>query len=434
MNKIGKLLLLIAGLALGAQAQAGVDIEHWQSASGAQVYFVENHALPIIDVSVNFAAGSARDDADKAGLAALTRRLLTTGAGGMSEEDISKRLADIGAALGGDFDLDRASLSLRTLSSARERDQALEIYGAVLQRPDFPETILQREKQRVAASLKEAAVKPDVIAGKTFMRTLYGSHPYGLSSEPETVARIQRADVAQFYQRHYGAGNAVVALIGDMTRAQAEAIAERLTAGLPDSGPVPALPAPTLPQQASEQVIAHPAAQSHIVLGYPGIRRGDPDYFALFVGNYILGGGGFVSRLMQEVREKRGLVYGVSSYFMPMAVEGPFQIGLQTKKEQSREALALVRTTLDDFIRNGVSAAELKAAKQNLIGGFPLRLDSNAKILDYLSVIGFYRLPLSYLDDFSKAVDQVTTAQIKDAFQRRVQADKMVTVVVGPAQ
>ncbi|MDZ4097785.1 MAG: pitrilysin family protein, partial [Methylophilaceae bacterium] len=334
----------------------------------------------------------------------------------------------------GDHDLDRAGFKLRTLSSVQERDQALDIYTKILQQPDFPEAILQREKTRIIAGLKESATKPDSISSKTFMKALYGNHPYAFDSEEETVNAIGRADLVKFYQSYYGAKNAVIAMIGDMSREQAGDIAEKLSAGLPTTEIPPALPDVPLPTKASEQRIEHPATQSHIVLGYPGVRRGDPDYFPLYVGNYILGGGGFVSRLTEEVREKRGLVYSVYSYFMPMAVEGPFQIGLQTKKEQGEDALKVVRETLENFMNKGVTEAELKAAKQNIIGGFPLRLDSNSKILEYLAVIGFYKLPLTYLDDFNKEVDKVTTAQIKEAFNRRLNTDHMVTVIVGTAQ
>ncbi len=434
MIDLKRITVLALGLVFSVAAFAGVKIENWQTSSGADVYFVENHDLPIIDISINFAAGSARDSSEKAGLSAITRHMMTTGAAGMNEEDISKRMADIGAILGGDHDLDRAGFKLRTLSNARERDQALDIYTRILQQPDFPETVLKREKTRIIAGLKEAATKPDTISSKTFMKALYGSHPYAFDSEQETVNAIQRADLVKFYQTYYGAKNAVIALMGDMTRQQADEIAERLSAGLPKAEVPPALPNVLLPSQSIEQRIEHPATQSHIVLGYPGVRRGDPDYFPLYVGNYILGGGGFVSRLTEEVREKRGLVYSVYSYFMPMAVEGPFQIGLQTKKEQGEDALKVVRETLDKFMAEGVSEAELKAAKQNIIGGFPLRLDSNAKILDYLAVIGFYKLPLTYLDDFNQEIDKVTTAQIKDAFNRRLKTDNMVTVIVGTAQ
>lgn len=434
MISLKQITLLALGLVFSVSALAGVKIENWQTSSGADVYFVENHDLPIIDISINFAAGSARDAEEKAGLSAITRHMMTTGAAGMSEEEISQRMADIGAILGGDHDLDRAGFKLRTLSSAQERDQALDIYTKILQQPDFPDAILQREKTRIITGLKEAATKPDSISSKTFMKALYGQHPYAFDSEEKTVNAIQRADLVKFYQTYFGAKNAVIALIGDMSREQANEIAEKLSAGLPKAENPAALANVAYPTQGSEQRIEHPATQSHIVLGYPGVRRGDPDYFALYVGNYILGGGGFVSRLTEEVREKRGLVYSVYSYFMPMAVEGPFQIGLQTKKEQGEEALKVVRETLDNFMKKGVTEAELKAAKQNIIGGFPLRLDSNAKILDYLAVIGFYKLPLTYLDDFNKEVDKVTTAQIKEAFNRRLNTDNMVTVIVGTAQ
>ncbi len=433
-NLFQSVALLALGLLFSLQALAAVKIEHWQTVSGAEVYFVENRDLPIIDISVSFAAGSARDEAAKAGLAEITNHMMTAGAADMSEEEISRRMADIGAILGNELDLDRAAFKLRTLSSAAEREQALDIYGKVMQQPDFPEAVLQREKTRIIAGLKESATKPETISSKTFMKALYGNHPYALDAEPETVDVIQRADLLRFYQTYYGAGNAVIALIGDMSRDEANVIAERLSAGLPKSARASALPAVSLPDAPNEQRIEHPASQSHIVLGYPGVSRGDADYFPLYVGNYILGGGGFVSRLTEEVREKRGLVYSVYSYFMPMSVPGPFQIGLQTKKEQGEEALKLVRETLAGFMRDGVSEAELKAAKQNIIGGFPLRLDSNSKILDYLAVIGFYKLPLTYIDDFNKEVDKVTAAQIRDAFNRRIKQDNMVTVIVGTAQ
>lgn len=430
---IKRLLMVAAGLALSLQAQAGLNIQHWQTSAGSNVYFVENHDLPIIDLSVNFDAGSARDDAAKSGLASVTRYLMTLGAAGMTDEEISNRMADIGAILGGDLDADRASFKLRTLSSARERDQALDIYTKILQQPDFPAAVLEREKARIVASLREAATQPESIASKAFMKALYGTHPYALddSGEPETVATLKVEDLQKFYKTYYGSKGAVIALIGDISRDQATQIAENISKGLPDAPAADALPAVSYPEQASEQRIAHPATQSHILLGYPGIKRVDPDYFTLYVGNYILGGGGFVSRLTEEVREKRGLVYSVYSYFVPMKELGPFQIGLQTKRDQAEQALQLVHETLDKFMKNGVTEAELKAAKQNIIGGFPLRIDSNSEILEYLGIIGFYKLPLTYLDDFNKNVSKVTTAQIKDAFNRRLKTDKMVSVIVG---
>jgi len=242
---------------------------------------------------------------------------------------------------------------------------------------------------------------------------------------------LRREDMVDFYHAHYRADHAVVALIGDVTAAQAKEIAAQLTSKLPRAGKE-AQPLSAVPMSKGEtRRIAHPAMQSHILIGQPGITRDDPDYFPLYVGNYVLGGGGFASRLMEEVRQKRGLVYSVYSYFMPMQQRGPFQIGLQTKREQADEALAVVRKTVREFVAKGPTEDELKKAKQNLVGGFPLRIDSNGKILGYLSMIGFYQLPLSYLDDFSGKVERVTAAQIRDAFSRRIQPDNMVTVVVG---
>jgi len=251
------------------------------------------------------------------------------------------------------------------------------------------------------------------------------------SGEIATVEKIQRADLESYYRAHYGAKGAVVAIMGDVSRAEAEAIAQKLTALLPPGGASSTVQPVTMQIPRSEQRIVHPATQSHILIGVPGMARDDPDYFPLYVGNYILGGGGFVSRLMNEVREKHGLAYSVYSYFMPLQQPGAFQIGLQTKKDQADEALKLTRTTLNEFIAKGPTEKELKAAKQNIIGGFPMRIDSNKKILDYLSVIGFYNLPLTYLDDFVGKVDKVTVAQIRDAFKRHVNPDAMATVIVG---
>lgn len=425
--------LNLAMLAYAITAQAGVKIEQWQTTTGAEVYFVENHDLPMIDLSVNFAAGSARDVAEKSGVAGITRYLMTLGAAGMTDEVIANKMADVGAILSGDFDADRAAFTLRTLSSAREKTQALDVFTQILQKPDFPDAVLEREKARIISGLQESATQPEYISNKAFMTALYGKHPYSLdeSGEVSSVGKIKREDLQSFYNQFYGAKGAVVAIIGDLTREQANDIAETVTGGLPKAEMAKPISMVTLPAQASVQRISHPASQSHILLGYPGIKRGDPDLFTLYVGNYILGGGGFVSRLTEEVREKRGLAYSVYSYFMPMAELGPFQIGLQTKKEQADEALKLVQETLNNFLKNGVTEAELKAAKANIVGGFPMRIDSNSKILSYLSVIGFYKLPLNYLDEYNQNVEKVTVAQIKEAFNRRLKPENFVTVIVG---
>ena len=435
-----KLLLAITTsllLVFSATANASPKIQHWQAPSGAQVYFVQNHDLPMLDVAVNFPAGNGFDSADKSGLAGLTFALLALGAEGMSEDDIARRLADIGAQQGGSFDADRANVAIRTLSNKAERDEALAIMAGILQRPLFPENVLAREKARLLAALKEAETKPESIAAKAFSKAVFGAHPYGLpaSGEIATVEKLQRSDLVNFYATHYGARNAVVALMGDISRAEAESIAQSLTGQLPIGGASSEIAQVVKQSSTSKLRIPHPATQSHILIGAPGVARNDADYYPLYVGNYILGGGGFVSRLMQEVREKRGMAYSVYSYFIPMQQPGVFQIGLQTRKDQADEALFLVNKTLIDFIEQGVTEKELTAAKQNIINGFPLRIDSNKKILNYLSTIGFYHLPLTYMDDFPAKVSKVTVAEIRAAFKRKVNPDVLATVMVGaPAE
>ncbi len=430
MKKIQFLIILVISL-VALSANAAVKIQQWQTSSGSQVYFVENHDLPILDISVNFPAGSSRDTKQTSGVAGVTKYLMSLGADGMNEEVITNQFADIGAILGGELDLDRAAFKLRTLTS--EQAKALTLFNKILHKPDFPQTILEREKTRIVAGLQEAATQPESISNKAFMQAMYGEHPYSLdeSGEIETINAMKRDDLVAFYQQYYTAKSAVIALIGDMTETQARTIAEDVSKGLPQGAAIPKMAPVSLPQAPNNQNIAHPASQAHILLGYPGIKRGDADYFPLYVGNYILGGGGFVSRLTEEVREKRGLVYSVYSYFMPMGELGPFQIGLQTKKEQAGDALKVVNETIAKFMQNGVTEKELKAAKSNIIGGFPMRIDSNNKILDYLSIIGFYQLPRTYLDDFNKEVAKVSTAQIKDAFNRRVKPANFVAVTVG---
>lgn len=414
---------------------AMLPIQHWLTPSGVRVYFVENQDLPILDVSIDFAAGSSTDTPEKSGRANLTRHLLNLGAGGLNEDQIAKALADVGAQLGGHFDRDRAGLTLRTLSSERERQQALDIFSQIIQLPEFPENIMARERARLIAGIKDAYTKPDYIAERSLMSMLYGSHPYGLpeSGEISSLEALQREDLIKFYRAYYTAKNAVIAIMGDVNRVEAAKIAESLTEQLPAGDSVPALAPVQLPT-AETKKIAHPASQSHIQLAYPGLRREDPDYFPLLVGNYILGGGGFVSRLMEEIRQARGLAYSTYSFFSPLREQGPFEIGLQTKKEQADEALTITRKVLADFVADGPTEKELVAAKQNIIGGFPLRLDSNKKILSYLAVIGFYDLPLTYLDDYIAAVENVTVQQIEQAFQRRINPNGMVTVVVGVAE
>lgn len=434
------LLFMLAVQPLLVQAQTGLRIEQWTTASGARVLFVQAPSIPMLDLNVDFDAGSRFDPAAKAGLASMTMSMLARGirlpAGEVLDETaIAERFASTGAIRGGGVSDDRASASLRTLTSQPERDVAIELFARLLAYPSFPQAVFDRERARIDSSLKEAESKPETIVRRNFMSLAYGRHPYGVDASRQTIAALSLDDLRLFHRQYFRPDRAVVSMIGAVSRSEAEAIAERLIQNLPTDTQPPKLTFPPVvrPDKAIEKRIEHPASQSHILMGAPAIARGDPDYFALMVGNYVLGGGGFVSRLYDEVREKRGLAYSVYSYFSPSLDPGPFTIGLQTQRERTNEALAVVRSTVARFLKDGPTEAELAAAKDGLVGGFPLRIDSNRKILENIALIGYYRLPADYLETWSSRVEAVTLESVRAAFARHVSLERMITVVVGAA-
>lgn len=425
---VGSALFLATGIAL--PVLAGPQIEHWTSESGARVFFIEGRSLPMLDVRVDFAAGSAYEPEGLEGLAGMTRGLLETGIEGLDEQAIVEQIADTGAQIGGDTDRDRNSLVLRTLSSQTERDASVDLAARLLATPTFPDSALERERNRSIAGLREALTRPATLANRAFSAGIYPEHPYGRQTTPESLARIDRDALLDFHRRHFVAANATVTIVGDIDRAGAERIAQQLTESLPLGEPAPALPQPTMPQARIER-IANPSAQSHIAVGLPGMGREDPDYYPLLVGNHVLGGGGFTSRLTKEVRDARGYAYSVFSFFHPHRVAGPFQIGLQTRGSQADSALAVVSEVLAAFTADGPTEEELTAAQSNIINGFGLRLDSNRKILDHVAMIGFYGLPLDWLDTYTGHIAAVTAEQVQDAFARRIRPEHLVTIVAG---
>lgn len=416
------------------QAAAAPEIRHWETGSGSRVYFVPLGELPMVDLQVSFDAGSARDPDGMAGLSMLTNGLLDEGAGGMDADGLSFEFERLGARYGASTNTDMASVSLRTLSDPEMLDPALANLRRVLGAPDFPGEALARRKQRMQVSIQRKQQSPGALADDAFQAALYGDHPYAAPKEgtQESVSGLERGDVRSFYRRYYTAANAVITLVGDLDRERAEAVAESLSQSLNKGRRPPALPEVEPLSEAETVRIDHPSAQTHILLGQPGVVRGDPDYFPLYVGNHILGGSGMVSRLFEEIRNERGLAYSTYSYFIPRRRPGPFTAGLQTRGDQAEQALEVLRESIRSFAREGPSAEELEAAKRNISGGFPLRIDSNSDIREYVAMIGFYGLPLDYLDTFIEKVEAVTVAEIRDAFRRRLDPDRMVTVMVGP--
>ncbi|MCU4120893.1 M16 family metallopeptidase [Variovorax sp. N23] len=434
---------LIASTALLAalSAQAAIPIQHWTLANGAKVYLAATDALPIVDVQIDVDAGSRRDPAAQAGLASASAGMVEKGvrasdAGpALDENALGEAWADLGASFGAGAGAERTSFSLRTLSDPALLDRAVALAAREIGEPSFPADVWQREREQIDAALKEANTKPGTISARTFSQAVYGTHPYGQETTEETLAKIDVETMRTRYAQLILPCRAKVSIVGAVTRAQADAIATRLLARLPAQDgrcePLPAVPAIAALTAPKEERVPFASAQAHVIIGQPGYLRTDPDHFALTLGNYILGGGGFVSRLMNEVREKRGLVYGIYSGFSPGLHAGAFRIGFQTRPDQADEAVKVSREVLAKFVADGPTEAELKAAKDNLIGGFPLLLDSNRKLLGNVSNIAWNDLPLDYLDTWTARMNAVTVADIKAAFARKLQPERMVTVVVG---
>ena len=421
--------------ALGDQAPSRRDlaIQTWQTAEGAKVLFVEARELPMFDLQLTFAAGSSHDDG-VAGLAMLTNAMLNEGVPGKDVGAIAAGFENLGANFGNGAYRDMAIASLRSLSAAEQREPALQLFNQVLGQPTFPDDALARIKNQLLAGFEYQKQNPGKLASLALFERLYGSHPYAHPSDgnAESIPAISREQLQAFHAKAYTANNAIIALVGDLSRSEAEALASEVSAALPKG---PALPRITQPEEpkAGLQHIEFPSNQTHLMIAQLGIDRRDPDYAALYLGNQVFGGGGFGTRLMTEVREKRGLTYGVYSGFSAMQARGPFMINLQTRAELSTGTLQLVKSMLSEFIANGPTAEELNNAKRELAGSFPLSTASNAAIVGQLGSMGFYDLPLSYLEDFMRDVQALTVEQVKNAMAKHLDTDALVIVTAGPS-
>lgn len=450
-NRLSEVLLpawlFVALLGLAQAAHAVLPIAQWQQASGARVYLVETHNIPMVDVQIDLDAGSRRDPADKPGLASAAAGQLASGiraqSGGqgpyaraLDENQLGEAWADLGAVFGASASGDRLSFSLRSLSDAELLDKAAQLAARQMAHPAYPQAVWLRDRDKLAAALRESLTRPAAVAQNRFAEAVYGGHPYGWRSTPETLQRIGVADMQRWHAQALRPCRAVVSVVGDVTRAQADALVTRLLALWPQAseGRCESLPAvQEVPELKAAQNLRVPfdSAQAHVLMGQPGYKRSDPDFFALLLGNHILGGGGFTSRLTAQVREQRGLSYSVYSSFSPALHAGAFVVGLQTRPDQAAQALDVARQVVQDFVAQGPTEAELQAAKDNLIGGFALRIDSNRKLLENVASIAWNQLPLDYLDRWSEHMARVSVQDVRRAFARVLQPERMVSVVVG---
>ena len=442
MNKLmssARLLLAASLLVSAGLAGAAIPLQRWTQPSGAEVYLVESPGIPMVDVQIDFDAGSRRDPPAQAGLASATAGQANKGIGAqgkdpaLDENALGEAWADLGASFGASAGRDRMSFSLRSLTYPDLLPKATALAARQLGAPAFDAQVWQRDRERIGAALRESYTRPGPVAGRSFEALVYGGHPYGRETTEQTLAAISVADLRAFYAQTILPCRAKVSVVGAVTRPEADQLVRQLLSRLPQTrcAPLPAVGEVPALAQAEERRIPFASNQAQVLIGQPGIRRDDPAFFAVLLGNHILGGGGFTSRLMHEVREKRGLTYGVSSDFSPGRHAGAFTIGLQTRSDQASAAIAVTRETLARFVAEGPTAQELQAAKDNLVGGFALRLDSNRKLLGNVANIAWNGLPLDYLDNWTQRVEAVTVEQVRAAFARMLQPERMVPVVVG---
>ncbi|MEE5043298.1 pitrilysin family protein [Pseudomonas alliivorans] len=415
-----------------APARRALNIQTWNTAEGAKVLFVESRELPMIDMRLIFATGSSQDEKTP-GIALLTNAMLNEGVKGKDVSAIAQGFEGLGAEFENGSYRDMAVTSLRSLSAPDKREPALKLFSEVVGKPTFPADSLARIKNQLSASFEYQKQSPGTIGSKALFQKLYGDHPYAHPSDGDakSINAITLAQLKAFHAKGYAAGNAVIALVGDLSKEEAQAVAAEVSAALP-KGPALAKVADPVEPKAGVTHIEFPSNQTLLMLAQLGITRNDPDYAALTVGNSVLGGGGFGSRLMTEVREKRGLTYGVSSGFSAMQAQGPFMINLQTRAEMNENTLKLVQGIVKDFLANGPTQKELDDVKRELTGSFPLTAASNSAIAAQLGAIGFYDLPLTYLEDYMTAAQSVTVEQVKAAMNKHLDVDKMVIVTVGP--
>lgn len=437
--------ILSFGVALSAPAiedakkEPGVEkktehkwfIQHWKTPSGTPVYFIENHVLPIIDIQVVFKAGSAYDG-QQFGLSHLTNELLNQGTKQASTDKIAEQLDMAGASYNANAGRDMAVIGMRSLTYPKQFDLALATFKDILSNPSFPQDAFDRMRKQTIQLLTYQEQNPDLIASELFYKTLYGKHPYAHlpAGTPETLAQLTSLDAQKFYQRYYTANNAIITLVGNLTLDEAKKMSAEITASLNKGAPLEALSLPSK-NGAYTQHVTFPSNQTHLLMGQIALSRADPDYFALSVANYILGGSGLTSRLFKTVRENQGLAYQVASFFAPMKQEGPFYIKLQTESSQIKQAVDLVKKNIMEFIEQGPSKTELEEAKHHLIQNFVLKLSSNKAASAALTDIAFYGLPLDYLTTYQSRLQSITYEDVQKALKKHLSPSSFVLITVG---
>ncbi|MDO4998528.1 MAG: pitrilysin family protein, partial [Neisseria sp.] len=411
------------------QTASAIEIQRWQTPAGSTITLAERHQLPIVHIQVSFkgAGDSANAPQD---VAQMSADLLSLGTKKLGEEALLEQSTQLGISISSRADSENAHITLSTLNRPEIFHQSLNLLEQVITSPRFAKHVLQREIAQNITALKQQETSPNFLAQRALNQLNYGTHPYARASQTsaQTLNAVNTAQLRDFHRRHYAQNNAYIAIVGDVTREQANAISQQLLRKLPAKTPAQqVVPAVQVQQGKQQQIELKGKSQTIVQIGVPLLKSNDPDRYALIVGNYILGGGGFDSRLMQKLRDEHGLVYGVSSSLSRRSQAAPFVIAFATQKERTQQALAATRQVLQDFIAHGPSETELKQAKDKIIGSHPLNLDTNAKLLPLLASVGLENLELDYLARYPEKIQEVSVNDIRDAWQRRLKLDELNT-------
>lgn len=400
--------------------------------NGMTVILLERKALPFITASISVKAGSVFEKEELAGLANITADLLTEGTSTRSASQISEEEDFIGASLSSSGGGDSASASLRVLT--KDREKGFELLSDILINPSFPDAEIERAKSQIKAGIISKLDDPATIAAEAFNKNLFGNHPYSrpLEGTVDSLDKIKKTHIVDFHSQFYRPNNTILTVVGDINLRSLKKLLHRYFGKWKRGDITFTIREKAAPLKKKKVEIIHKdITQANVQLGHLGLKRSDPDFYAAYVMNYILGGGGFVSRLMTEIRDNQGLVYGVYSYFNALKEVGPFKVGLQTKNESAKEAVEEVRRQIRELVNKGVTEKELRDAKDYIIGSFPLKFTTNQKIANYLSYIERHKLGLDYLDKFPEIIEALTVKDINEAAKEYLDPDNYLLVIVG---
>ena len=436
MKKILFLMMCLIILAATAAAQENAPGKvlgvRQQLPNGLVWLYSEQHSLPLVSVKVMIKTGVLRDPAGKAGLDNLTALMLTQGTKQKSATQIAEAVDFLGAKLAAGGSDDFASVSLTVLK--KNLQPGLDLLKDVLFNPAFDSEEVKHKVAQLRATFQTDEDEPGTVAARAFRQRLFGNNPYAHPAKgtPETLATIDRKDLAAFHDKFYRPNNAIVTLVGDLSPEEARDWVTK-TFGDWKPGTIPELRLPAAPEVKVPEkiVIDKNITQANIIWGHLGITRDNPDFYAVQLLNYILGGGGFSSRLLDNIRENRGLAYSVASGFEAGLQPGAFEVSLETKNQSAREAVSLVLREVEQIRTKPVSDAELKDAKSYLIGNFPAKMDSVAKRAALMAYVEFYGLGLDYPGRYPSLIQNITAADLQKAADKYLHPDRYLLVVVG---